>query len=303
MDYTPAYIELYKRGDLQRGADSLYAILGRCSLCPRNCGADRTSGEKGRCKSGILPVVSAYHPHFGEESCLVGRHGSGTIFFTHCNLSCVFCQNYDISHLGRGEEVSFKELAGMMLSLQSRGCHNINFVTPTHMVYAIVQALRIAIPEGLCVPLVYNSGGYDSTDTVRLLEGIIDIYMPDFKYMDARTADTLCNAPNYPEIAVSAITEMHRQVGDLMLDSGGIARKGLLIRHLVLPDNYAATDKVLAQIAQISTHSYVNIMDQYRPEYRAKQFDHMRRRITVQEFDDAVDIASACGITRLDRYR
>jgi putative pyruvate formate lyase activating enzyme len=252
------------------------------------------------CRTGMNPVVSSFNAHFGEESCLVGRKGSGTIFFANCNLSCVFCQNYDISHLGRGEEISFRELSDIMLLLQSRGCHNINFVTPTHMVSAIVTALSDAVPRGLTVPLVYNSGGYDSTDTLRMLSGVFDIYMPDLKFMDSGTAGTLCGAQDYPERAADAVREMHDQVGDLVIDERGIAVKGLLVRHLVLPNNLAGTDGVISFIAGLSKNTYLNLMDQYRPEHRAGECFDLKRRVTLQEFDDAVRAALDAGIKRID---
>ena len=247
-----------------------------------------------------LPVVSSFHAHFGEERPLVGRGGSGTIFLTNCNLACIFCQNYDISHYGRGDEVSFDELAAMMLALQAKGCHNINFVSPSHMLYSIVEALLIAVPRGLSLPLVYNTGGYDSANIIHLIDGVFDIYMPDFKFMDASVANELSDAPDYPERAMEAVAEMHRQVGDLELDDRGIARRGLLVRHLVLPNNIARTDAVLDFLAGLSRDTYVNIMDQYRPEYRARECFDLRRRVTLQEFDAAVAWARKAGLRRID---
>ena len=302
MLYNPPYIKLYEDGTLKKRAERVLSMLQNCTLCPHRCGVDRTESESGRCRSGIMPIVSSFNAHFGEESPLVGRHGSGTIFFTNCNLSCIFCQNYDISHLGRGEEVSYRDLASMMLKLQSSGCHNINFVTPTHMVSAILMALLIAIPEGLHIPLVYNSGGYDSAETLELLDDIIDIYMPDFKYMDSDNAEELSGARDYPEVAMAALREMHIQVGDLEVDNRGIALRGLLIRHLVLPNNLASTDRVISFIAQLSKNSYINIMDQYRPEYRARECPDIRRRITLQEYDDAINQALQAGLSRIDGY-
>jgi len=239
----------------------------------------------------------------GEESCLVGRNGSGTIFFTNCNLACVFCQNYDISQLGYGDEVSFERLAEMMLALQKRGCHNINLVTPTHMVYAILEALLLAVPAGLRVPLVYNSGGYDSVETLALLDGVIDIYMPDFKYADDETARNLSGARDYPERAKAALKEMHRQVGDLLIDSRGIAERGLLVRHLVLPNDLAGTGAAMRFLAWLSRDTYVNIMDQYHPEYRANEIFDLRRRATLDEYDAAVRCALDAGLHRLDDRR
>lgn len=294
------YIELFQSGELERRTREVEQILRDCTLCPRNCRVDRTAGEKGKCRSGLFPVVASYNAHFGEESCLVGRGGSGTIFFSHCNLSCVFCQNYDISQLGAGEEIGYEELADMMIALQRKGCENINFVSPTHMVYAILRALLIAIPRGLALPLVYNSGGYDSADTLMLLEGIVDIYMPDFKYIDAAIAMRLSGVSEYPLRAMKALEEMHRQVGDLAINQKGIAERGLLVRHLVLPHGLAGSEGVMRFLAGLSRHTYVNIMDQYRPEYRAREHPDIRRRPTLQEYDEAVDAARRAGLYRFD---
>jgi putative pyruvate formate lyase activating enzyme len=239
--WEPVYLGTHRRGLLQGKIDAAYDILSRCTLCPRSCLVDRHHGELGMCRTGDKPVVSSYAPHFGEEDPLVGRHGSGTIFFTHCNLYCLFCQNYEISHGGEGEEVSVEDLAAAMFYLQKRGCHNINFVTPSHQVYQILAALPLAIEGGLNVPLVYNTGGYDALETLQLLDGVVDIYMPDFKFWDPKVAGDLCQAEDYPEIACQAVTEMHRQVGDLVVDEQGVARRGLLVRHLVLPDGLAGT--------------------------------------------------------------
>ncbi len=258
------------------------------------------AGKTGKCKSGSRPVISGYNAHFGEERPLVGRNGSGTIFFTHCTLSCVFCQNYEISHFGRGEEITFEELAEIMLLLQHQGCHNINFVSPTHMNYAIVKALEIAIPRGLYVPLVYNTGGYDSIEILGILEGIYDIFMPDFKYMDPGAAARLSGAPDYPVVAMAALREMHRQVGDLACDSRGVAQRGLIVRHLVLPNDVAATERVIDFIAGISRDTYINIMDQYRPEYRAREYEGIKRRVTLDEYDRAVAHACEAGLRRID---
>lgn len=293
---------MYSSGRLSRCADELLQRMRGCDLCPHRCGVNRVEGERGICRSGTMPVVSACSPHFGEEASLVGRKGSGTIFFTNCNLGCIFCQNYDISQMGRGEEVPYRELAGMMISLQDRGCHNINLVSPTHMNYAIIRALLEAVPMGLRIPLVYNSGGYDAADVLAILEGVYDIYMPDFKYMDPDTAGRLSGAADYPEAAMSALVEMHRQVGDLALDRNGIAARGLLVRHLVLPNNIAATDRVINFIADLSRGTYINIMDQYRPEYRARECFDLKRRVTLQEYDAAVNHARASGLTRIDGF-
>jgi len=300
---TPSYINLFSSGELRRRAELAREIITSCTLCPHECRVDRTAGGRGKCRSGEKPVVSSFHAHMGEESCLVGRNGSGTIFFTNCNLACVFCQNYDISQLGYGDEVSFERLAEMMLALQKRGCHNINLVTPTHMVYAILEALLLAVPAGLRVPLVYNSGGYDSVETLALLDGVIDIYMPDFKYADDETARNLSGARDYPERAKAALKEMHRQVGDLLIDSRGIAERGLLVRHLVLPNDLAGTGAAMRFLAWLSRDTYVNIMDQYHPEYRANEIFDLRRRATLDEYDAAVRSALDAGLHRLDDRR
>lgn len=303
MSYTPPYIRLQEEGVLVKRAEALYFLMKHCTICPHRCGVDRTAGEIGKCRSGVMPVVSAFQRHMGEEACLVGRNGSGTIFFTNCNLACIFCQNYDISHEGRGEEMSFDELADAMLSLQGRGCHNINLVTPTHMVYGIVMALRKAVSKGLHLPIVYNSGGYDSVKTLELLEGIVDIYMPDFKYMDSETARELSGVEDYPSAAMAALKEMHRQVGDLRIDNEGIACRGLLVRHLVLPNNRASSERVTAFLAELSKDTYVNIMDQYRPEYRARECFDLLRRVTLDEYDRAIRNAECAGLHRIDGYR
>jgi len=297
------YLTLHEKGLLDKIGERLYAELGSCAICPHKCGVDRTGSGRGKCRSGTLPIVSSYSAHFGEESCLVGNYGSGTVFFTNCNLSCIFCQNYDISHLGSGEEITFRELADIFLALQKKGCHNINCVTPTHMVYSIVQALLIAIPRGLHLPLVYNSGGYDSVQTLELIDGVFDIYMPDFKYMDSEAAEQLSGAFDYPGVASAAVREMHRQVGDLEINSRGIAEKGLLVRHLVLPNNIAATDRVIRFIAELSSNTYINIMDQYRPEYRARECFDLGRRTSLQEYDNAVALAVQAGLKRIDGIR
>ncbi|MEW5901646.1 MAG: radical SAM protein [Acidobacteriota bacterium] len=276
-------------------------FLTDCTLCPRACRVDRTKGEKGICRAGLLPEVSSAAPHFGEERPLVGLHGSGTIFLTHCNLRCSFCQNYSISHLGEGQKVSLERLARMMVELQRLGCHNINFVTPTHYVPQILQALPQAISLGLRVPLVYNAGGYDSVATLRLLDGIIDIYMPDFKFASAGPAEEYCEAPDYPRVARLAIKEMHRQVGDLVIDQDGIARRGLLVRHLVLPERLAGTQEAMRFLAaEVSPDTYVNIMDQYHPCGDIPPESPLGRRITGEEYDEAVRFAREEGLSRLD---
>jgi putative pyruvate formate lyase activating enzyme len=272
-------------------------------LCPRHCGVNRLAGESGKCHITRQAVISSYGPHFGEESPLVGRHGSGTIFFTYCNLRCVFCQNYTISQLGEGWAVDKEELAKMMLSLQAKGCHNVNLVSPTHVVPYILEALELAVGMGLYLPLVYNSGGYDSVETLELLDGIIDIYMPDMKYSNDKIAEQLSGIKDYPKINKAAIKEMHRQVGDLQLDEQGIAQRGLLVRHLVLPNRLAGTEEIVAFLAhEVSTNTYLNIMAQYHPCHKAFDIPQLSRPVSKQEFNEAIDLAHRQGLNRLDRY-
>lgn len=299
--WEPAYLETQRRGLLQEKIQAASDILSQCHLCPHNCLVDRHHGERGLCRTGDQAIVSSYGPHFGEEDPLVGQHGSGTIFFTHCNLYCIFCQNYEISHGGEGEEISTADLAAMMLYLQKKGCHNINFVTPSHQVAQILEALPLAIEGGLNAPLVYNTGGYDALEALQLLDGVIDIYMPDFKFWDPEVALEVCEAPDYPEIARQALKEMHRQVGDLVVDNTGVARRGLLVRHLVLPDNLAGTRDVMEFLArEISPHTYVNVMGQYRPCGRASEHPSLRKFLTDREHAEAQKQAREAGLTRLD---
>jgi putative pyruvate formate lyase activating enzyme len=290
-----------RKDELDRKIHALEELLRDCTLCPRECHVDRTAGGRGYCRTGDISFVSSWGPHFGEERPLVGRSGSWTVFFGNCNLGCIFCQNYSISRLGEGGEISKKELAGIMVSLQESGCHNINLVTPTHQAAAIVKVFGAARDMGLRVPMVYNCGGYESVETLRLLEGVIDIYMPDFKYADGAYAAEYSDAPDYPERAKAAIREMHRQVGDLVLDTRGIALRGLLVRHLVLPSGIAGTEEFARFIAEeISQNTYVNIMDQYHPCDRA--FDHppLDRLLTEREYSDALACAVKAGLRRID---
>jgi putative pyruvate formate lyase activating enzyme len=299
--FEPAYLTALKEGSLQEKIDQAREKLSECDICPRNCKVDRLQGEMGFCKTGTRAVVSSANPHFGEEAPLVGSGGSGTIFMTSCNLKCVFCQNYEISHLMGGQEVDTSAFGGLMVGLQRLGCHNINFVTPSHVVPQILEAIKWAAEEGLRVPLVYNSGGYDSVETLRLLDGVIDIYMPDLKFMDARVSKELMNAPDYPEVVRAAIIEMHRQVGDLQIDDKGIATRGLLVRHLVMPDDLAETRKAMRFLAgEVSTNTYVNIMNQYRPCGLAHEYPKLDKSVTRAEFIRAIDEARAEGIERLD---
>jgi putative pyruvate formate lyase activating enzyme len=295
----PSYVGLLESGELDRRAQALTALLAHCRLCPRECGVDRRKDERGTCRAGYLPVVASAFPHFGEEPELVGSRGSGTIFMTHCNLRCIFCQNDDISHNGDGREVTIERLADYMLALQERGCHNINVVTPTHYAPQIVSALATAARRGLTIPLVYNTGGYDSVEIIRMLSGIVDIYMPDYKFADESAAAAYMDAPDYPRVVQEVLLEMHRQVGVLVTDEHGVALRGLLIRHLVMPGGLAGTGRAAAFIARmLSTDTYVNVMDQYHPRHRAFRFPEIARRITVAEYDDAVRIARAAGLSR-----
>ena len=271
-------------------------------MCPRQCGVNRPAGEDGKCHITKQALVSSHGPHFGEEAPLVGSHGSGTIFFTYCNLRCVFCQNYTISQLGEGSPVDKEALAKMMLSLQTKGCHNINLVSPTHVVPYILEALEIAVGAGLHLPLVYNSGGYDSLETLKLLDGIIDIYMPDMKYTDSKVAEQLSGIKDYPLVNKVAIKEMHRQVGDLELDEHGIARRGLLVRHLVLPDRLAGTQEVVHFLAEeVSRDTYLNVMAQYHPCYNAFDIPPLARPLHREEFSEAINLAHQHGLYRLDK--
>ncbi|QCQ22511.1 radical SAM protein [Desulfoglaeba alkanexedens] len=299
-----AYVEAYLSGKLQRNIQRALRWLKKCTLCPRFCRVDRLSGETGYCRTGRLAVVASYGPHFGEEDPLVGRNGSGTIFFANCNLRCIFCQNYEISHEGRGHPVTAEQLAAVMLELQRHGCHNINLVTPTHVIAQILEALPLAVENGLQVPLVYNCGGYERVAALRLLEGIVDIYMPDFKFWDPRVAEAMCGAPDYPERARRAIIEMHRQVGELQIEASGLAVRGVLLRHLVMPAGLSGTPSILHFIStHVSPNTYVNIMDQYRPCGQAFGKPDIGRRITAEEYQEALRCAEREGLTRLDRRR
>lgn len=300
--FEPAYIQAHRSGRLRRNLEEALTRMASCTLCPRRCRVDRLAGATGICRTGRRASVSSFNAHFGEEAPLVGANGSGTIFFTHCNLLCLFCQNFEISHEGIGEEASDEQLAAVMLALQRQGCHNINFVTPSHVVPQILAALELAVPAGLNVPLVYNSGGYDRVETLGLLDGVIDIYMPDFKFWDPAVAQQACDAPDYPEVARQALLEMHRQVGDLELDERGIARRGLLVRHLVMPGGLAGTAQIMRFIArEVSPQTYVNVMSQYRPCGRAHEVPGLGAALSADEYRRAVRETIAEGITRLDQ--
>lgn len=295
----PNYLHLHKKGELEKRVSGLYRVLQNCHLCPRRCGVNRLEEEIGYCRAGGEPQVSSSHCHLGEEPPISGWAGSGTIFFTHCNLRCVYCQNYPISHIGHGNRISIPRLADIMISLQRRGCHNINLVTPTHFVPQIVAALDIAAGQGLEIPLVYNCGGYEQIDTLRLLEGIIDIYMPDIKYAGEEEAKKYSNAPDYFDVAKEAIKEMHRQVGELVTSENNIALRGLLIRHLILPNNIAQSKKVLTFIKEeISPNTYLSIMNQYFPAYKAVHINQISRRVNRSEYNQVLQMAEELSLSK-----
>ncbi|MBW1712526.1 MAG: radical SAM protein [Deltaproteobacteria bacterium] len=298
-----AYVEAHASGLLAERIEQIWERMTLCRLCPRQCAVDRSQDELGFCQTGQRPKVASFNAHFGEEDPLVGTRGSGTIFFSHCNLQCLFCQNEDISLRGEGQEIGPDALARIMLHLQDQGCHNINLVTPTHVSAHILAALPLAVEGGLTLPLVYNCGGYESVETLKLLDGIIDIYMPDFKFGSSKPADRFCQAADYPERAKAAIAEMHRQVGDLVLDDQGLAVRGLLVRHLVLPNGLAGTREVVRFLADLSPETYLNVMAQYRPCGRAHQFPEINRRLKSEEHVEAVKWAFSAGLERLDKRR
>lgn len=302
MDGEPAYVRLLRSGELKERVREAYRRLEACDLCPRACRVNRRQGFTGVCRTGEHARVASYHPHFGEEAPLVGHGGSGTIFFSWCNLQCQYCQNDELSQLGEGEDVGPEELAAMMLHLQGMGCHNINLVSPSHVVPQILAGLLIAAQAGLRLPLVYNTGGYDALATLALLDGVIDIYMPDMKYADEAIARRLSQVDGYPAANRVAVAEMHRQVGDLQIDKRGIAVRGLLVRHLVLPGGLAGTEETVRWLAsEVSPDTYINIMDQYRPCYRAAEFPEINRRLTRAEYDRAMRAAKEAGLRRFAR--
>jgi putative pyruvate formate lyase activating enzyme len=302
----PAYLDTWKSGELSRRIDQGLRMLERCAVCPRDCEVNRLLDEKKVCKVGRRAVVSSAFAHFGEEDCLRGWNGSGTIFFSWCNLKCVFCQNWEISNEGAGEEVSARQLAEMMLALQRQGCHNINFVTPEHVVPQLLEALPYALERGLTLPIVYNTSAYDSLHSLALLDGIVDVYMPDFKYWDETASARLLKAKDYPEVARRVIREMHRQVGDLVVDGDGLARRGLLVRHLVMPDALDDTAHILDWLSrEISPDTHVNIMDQYHPDglvaRQPQRYPHLSRPLRAAEHQSALALAHSSGLTRIDQ--
>ncbi len=294
--HKPSYIELFEAGLLEERVEKAKDLMKECKLCPHLCGVDREV-KKGFCRAGTMPVISDYSPHFGEEAPLVGTRGSGTIFFAYCNMKCIFCQNYDISHQGLGEELSPEKLAEIMLGLQAYGCHNINLVTPTHFVPGILEALQAAVNQGLKIPLVYNCGGYERVETLKLLEDVIDIYMPDVKYNSTEIAKMYSGVADYPEKVKFALREMYRQVGNLVTDDSGIAVRGMIIRHLVLPNGLAGTKEIMRFIAEeLSPELFVNIMAQYYPTFKAREYPHINRRVSEKEFNEALEYAREVGL-------
>jgi len=298
----PAYGILHEKGDLAERVDAAYALFESCTLCPRQCGADRLSGETAFCRATAKLKVYSAQPHFGEEMSLVGRRGSGTVFFSNCNLRCVFCQNWPIAHKGQGKEIDDGTLADMMLELQKIGCHNINLVTPTHVMPNILNAVKLACKKGLRIPLVYNTSGYERVEILRLLDGVIDIYLPDMKYMSPEKAAIYsAGVSDYPEIAKAAILEMHRQVGLHRTDRRGVAQRGLMIRHLVMPNGVAGTGQFVRWVAaNLPLSTYVNIMPQYHVAYKAFEYPEIWRRITVKEYLEAMSWAEKSGLSNLD---
>lgn len=303
MNIHPRYLKL-SPGELQRRSQAAVARLAACDLCARHCRVDRLAGKEGLCRTGRWAAVASAGPHFGEERPLVGYGGSGTIFFSACNLACVFCQNYDISRLDQGHPLPADGLASLMLDLQEKGCENINFVSPSHVTAQILEALPLAVEAGLRLPLVYNTGGYDSREALQLLDGIVDIYMPDMKYADEEVGRRLSGVTGYASRNRAAVLEMHRQVGDLLVDERGLAVSGLLVRHLVLPEGLAGTPETVAFLATaVSPATYVNIMGQYRPCHGAHRIPGLNRRPRPEEMEAAVQAARAAGLTRLDGDR
>jgi len=294
----PSYLESYHNGSLKKIITETYRMFGSCEICPRRCKVNRLKDEKGFCKTGLKVKVCSFLPHHGEEPPISGERGSGTIFFSNCNMGCVYCQNYEFSQLGQGREVEVEELADFMLQLQKMSCHNINLVTPTHVMPQILKALDMAIAGGLKIPIVYNTGGYELAEVIKLLEGIVDIYLPDMRYADSDMAIKYSLAPDYPKYNQDALKEMHRQVGVARMDNYGIIKRGVIIRHLVLPDKIAGTDKIIRFIAQeLSPDSYVSLMSQYRPCYQANKFKEISRRLRAEEYEEAKEAMQKYGLS------
>ena len=308
-DCEPVYVQTWRNGLLDSKVTEALQELEECRVCPRNCRINRLKDERRVCNTGRRAIVSSAFPHFGEEDCLRGHRGSGTIFFGLCNLRCVFCQNWDISQRETGFELQAEQIADLALELQGRGCHNINFVTPEHVVPQVIEALAVAIPRGLRIPIVYNTSAYDSLASLRLLEGLVDIYMPDFKFWHRESARVRCKAKDYPVVARAAILEMHRQVGDLRFGPDGTARRGLLVRHLVMPAQTDEAEAIMRWLAdEVSPDTYVNVMGQYQPQYQVGEiardgkprYESIDRQPTDHEIAAARVAARAAGLSRLD---
>jgi putative pyruvate formate lyase activating enzyme len=300
--FRPAYLNLLAAGELEKRVAEARLHLFACDMCGWKCSKDRLNGQLGVCRTGSVARVSSYGPHHGEENVLRGWRGSGTIFFTRCNLRCQFCQNHDISQTDNGKLMEAEAIAGVMLELQALGCHNINLVSPTHVVPPILAAVWIAAQAGLRLPLVYNTGGYDSLEALRLLDGVVDIYMPDMKYANPNVALHYSKVHRYPEVNQTGVREMFRQVGNLQIDEHGLAQRGLLVRHLILPNGVAGTEQILRFLAdEISTDTYINLMDQYHPAFQAHYYHRIDRPIKNEEFSTAVSEARRLGLYRLDQ--
>jgi putative pyruvate formate lyase activating enzyme len=293
----PTYLDAFNSGKLERLIEQVFKMLESCAICPRQCKVNRLKDQKGFCKTGLKAKACSYMPHHGEEPPISGERGSGTIFFSHCNMNCVYCQNYEFSQAGEGREVRAADLAAFMLELQSLGCHNINLVTPTHVMPQILKALHIAISKGLKIPLVYNTGGYELPEMIRLLDGVVDIYLADMRYADPEMSAKYSNAPEYPKYNQASVKEMQRQVGIADMDDQGIIKRGLIIRHLVLPNNISGTGKIMKFIAQeLSPEIYISLMSQYIPYYRAQEFADISRRVTLEEYEEAKEAMHKCGL-------
>ena len=289
-DY-PVYLNSYKSGKLKKIAAQCFATLKACVICPRKCKVNRLEDKQGFCKTGKLAKVFSFYPHHGEEPPISGTQGSGAIFFSHCNMGCVYCQNYEFSQLGRGKEYTCEELAQIMLKLQGQGCHNINLVTPTHVLPQILKSLELAAAQGLKIPLVYNSSGYELTETLQLLEGIVDIYLPDMRYADGKCSERLSKAVDYPRYNQQTIKEMYRQVGKAEFDDAGLIKKGLIVRHLVLPQRVSGTEEIMQFISkEISQDTYISLMSQYLPYYQAAGYPEISRRLKAVEYTEAKKI-------------
>jgi len=295
---NPAYLESFQNGNLDKAIDKFYKMLESCVICPRKCKVNRLKDKKGFCKTGLRPKVFSYMAHQGEEPGISGAGGSGAVFFSNCNMGCVYCQNYEFSQIGQGREVEPEDLAKFMLELESMGCHNINLVTPTHVLPQILKSLKIAVASGLKIPLVYNTGGYELPEIIRLLDGIVDIYLPDMRYSDEDLAVKLSNGPGYPEYNRQAVKEMFRQVGSAQMDERGIIKRGIIIRHLVLPNESSGTEKIMKFIAEeLSTDTYVSLMSQYLPYHKAKEYKEINRRLKPEEYEQAKEIMAKYGLS------